>query len=151
MIREQLKSAYQDADKGGDEVAAATLRLVMAALKERDHCARNEGAKDGIDDQAIIGLLQDMVVQRRDDICRCEVRARLDMAEKEAAEIAVLERFLPAQMSSEEIDDAVGEAIRETGATKLKDTGRVIATLKQRYNGHMDFKCAKRCVRQRLH
>lgn len=151
MIRERLKSAYHDAETGGDDVAAATLRLVIAALNERDHCARGDGAKDGIDDQAIIDLLRDMVDQRRDDICRCEVHARLDMAEKETAEIAVLQRFLPAQMSSEEIDVAVGDAIEELGATKLKDAGRVIATLKERFNGHMDFKCAKRCVRQRLH
>ena len=151
LIRERLKAAYKDADEGGDEITAATLRLVFAALNEHDYCARDVGDKEGLDDQAIVNLLREMVTQRRADIGRCEVHARLDMAEKEAAEIEILEQFLPAQMSQDEIDRAVDEAIRDLGATKLKDTGRVIANLKERYNGHMDFSTAKRFVCQRLH
>jgi uncharacterized protein YqeY len=133
-----------------DSESAATLRLVLAALKERDHCAREAGIADELDDAAIEAMLRDMVAQREIDIARCEETARLDDAQQEAAEIAVLEQFLPQRMSDSEIDTAVDQMIGEVGAERLKDTGRVIAALKERYYGEMDFARAKRRLCQKL-
>jgi uncharacterized protein YqeY len=151
LLRERLHAAFKDATERGDERAVATLRLVLAALKERDHCTRSTGRAEGFSEEDLRAMLRDMVEQRRMEFGRCECCARLDLAEKEAEEIGVLERFLPAPMSDAEITVAVETAIREVGATRLKDTGRVIATLKERFNGQMDFGRAKRLLSERLH
>lgn len=151
MIRERLSAALKDATEAGQQRAVATLRLVMAALRERDHCAREAGDAEGLSDEEICAMLRDMVEQRRQEILRCEAHARVDQAQQEAEEIDILERFLPARMSEAEIVEAVDAAIKALGATKLKDTGRVIAALKERYNGHMDFASAKRLLCERLH
>jgi uncharacterized protein len=142
-----LASALRTA---ADSNSAATLRLVLAALKERDHCAREAGVAEELDDAAIEAMLRDMVAQREIDIARCEETARLDDAEQEAAEIEVLQQFLPQRMSDDEIDAAVDEMIGEVEARRLKDTGRVIAALKERYYGEMDFARAKRLVCRKL-
>ncbi len=136
--------------KAADGNSAATLRLVLAALKERDHCAREAGVAEQLDDAAIEAMLRDMVAQREIDIARCEETARLDDAEQEAAEIQVLQQFLPQRMSDHEIDAAVDEMIGAVEARRLKDTGRVIAALKERYYGEMDFARAKRLVCRKL-
>jgi uncharacterized protein YqeY len=149
-MRERLQTALKDAVGAGDERAAATLRLVLAAIKERDLCAREAGERNGLEDGEIVAMLGAMVAQRRDDIDRCEACAQLELAEREAEEIRILERFLPPRMSEAEIAMAVDSAIRDLGATKLKDTGKVIAALKQRHPGQMDFACAKRLVCRRL-
>lgn len=151
MLRERLAGALKDAVDSGERCAAGTLRLILAALKERDHCAREAGAADGISDAEIVAMLRDMIEQRRQDIPRCEETARLDIAEQEASEITIIEQFLPQPMSEGEIAGAVELAIRELGASRLKDCGRVIAALKERYNGQMDFACAKRLLCERLH
>lgn len=151
MIRERLSAALKDAAEAGEQRAVATLRLIQAALRERDHCAREAGAAEGLSDQEIRGMLRDMIAQRREEIARCEACARVDLAEQEAEEIGIIEQFLPRKMSEEEIGRAVDAAIAEVGATRLKDTGKVIAALKERYNGQMDFACAKRILQQRLH
>jgi uncharacterized protein len=146
-LRQRLASAL----KGAPEPrTAATLRLVLAALKERDHCAREAGVAEELDDDAIEAMLRDMVAQREVDIARCEEAARLEDAEQEAAEIEVLQQFLPQRMADDEVDAAVDEMIGEVGASRLKDTGRVIAALKERYYGEMDFARAKRRVCQKL-
>ena len=146
-LRDRLAAALRGAD---DTTSAATLRLVLAALKERDHCAREAGVAEELDDAAIEAMLRDMVAQRETDIARCEETARLDDAQQEAAEIEVLQQFLPQRMSDGEIDAAVDEMIDEVEARRLKDTGRVIAALKERYYGEMDFARAKRLVCQKL-
>ncbi len=146
-LRQRLATALKAAP---ETRTAATLRLVLAALKERDHCAREAGVADELDDAAIEAMLRDMVAQREIDIARCEEAARLEDAEQEAAEIAVLQQFLPQRMSDVEIDEAVDEMIGEVGARRLKDTGRVIAALKERYYGEMDFARAKRRVCEKL-
>lgn len=151
MLRERLHAAFKDATDRGDERAVATLRLVLAALKERDHCSRSAGRAEGFSEEDLRAMLRDMVEQRRMEIGRCECCARLDLAEKEAEEISVLERFLPAPMTETETAAAVEAAIQDLGATRLKDTGRVIATLKERFNGQMDFGRVKRLLSERLH
>lgn len=150
MLRERLAGALKDAIDSGDQRAAGTLRLIQAALKERDHCARDAG-QAGLDDAEIEAMLRDMIEQRRDDIPRCEEAARLDLAEQEAEEIALIEQFLPPRMGRAEIAQAVDQAIRDLGATRLKDCGRVITALKERYNGQMDFAVAKQLLCERLH
>jgi uncharacterized protein len=151
VLRERLNAALKDATETGEQRAIATLRLILAAVRERDHCAREAGAAEGVGDGEIRVMLQDMVAQRHQEIARCEACARVDRAEQEAEEIGIIEQFLPPRMSEAEIGDAVDAAIQAAGATKLKDTGRVIAALKERYNGQMDFACAKRLLCQRLH
>jgi uncharacterized protein len=157
VLRDRLNAAFKDANEAGDQRAASTLRLILTAIKERDLCARGaaagggEGESGGVCDEEIRGMLAAMVDQRRREIQRCEECARLEMAEQEAEEIRVIERFLPAKMSEAETEAAVGEVIAAVGASRLKDAGRVIAALKERYNGRMDFACAKRLLCARLH
>lgn len=151
MLRERLNAALKDANEAGDHRAAGTLRLILTAIKERDHCAREAGEGDEVSDDEIRYMLSCMVDQRRREIERCEACARLDVAEQEAQEISVIERFLPVRMSEPDTVEAVELAIRETGAERLKDAGRVIAALKERYNGQMDFACAKKHLCARLH
>jgi uncharacterized protein YqeY len=151
MLRERLNTALKDAMVADNQRAVATLRLILAALRERDHCAREAGAVEGLGEGEIRTMLRDMVTQRREEIARCEACARVDRAEQEAEEIGIIEQFLPPRMSEAEIGSAVDAAIRSVGATRLKDTGRVIATLKERYNGQMDFARAKRLLCERLH
>lgn len=149
MLRERLQAAFKDASASGDEPSAAILRLVQTALNERDQNAREHG-HEPVDDEEILVMLRNMVEQRRQEIDRCETCAQLDLAEKEALEICILERFLPSRMSEAEIGAAVDAAIDEIHAARLKDAGKVIATLKQRYDGQMDFGCAKRLLCARL-
>jgi uncharacterized protein YqeY len=151
LLRERLAGALKDAIESSDRGAAGTLRLILAALKERDHCAREAGATEGVSDAEIVAMLRAMIEQRRQDIPRCEKAARVDLAEQEASEIAIIEQFLPQPMSTGEVQAAVERAISELGASKLKDCGRVISALKERYNGQMDFASAKRLVCERLH
>lgn len=151
VLRDRLNAALKDAVETGEQRAVATLRLIQAALRERDHCAREAGEVEGLSDRDIRSMLRDMVEQRREEIARCEARARVDIAEQEAEEIGIIEQFLPPRMSEAEIGQAVDSAIADVGATRLKDTGKVIAALKERYNGQMDFACAKRLLCQRLH
>lgn len=150
MLRERLYAALKDAADHRDERAAATLRLILCALNEREACAREAGAEAPLADREIEEILRDMVEQRRSEIARCEAQARLELAQQEADEIRVIQEFLPPQMSEAEIARAVEEAIAATGAARLKDAGRVIAALKARYDGQMNFASAKRLVRQHL-
>ena len=151
MLRERLNAALKGAVETGEQRAVATLRLIHAALRERDHCARAAGEADGLSEGEIAGMLRDMIEQRRQEITRCETRARLDQAEQEAEEIGIIQQFLPRRMSEAEIGSAVETAIADSGASRLKDTGKVMAALKARYNDQMDFACAKRLLCQRLH
>lgn len=151
MLRERLNAALKDAMESGEQRAVATLRLIQAALRERDHCARAAGDAEGLSEDEIRAMLRDMIAQRREEIARCEACARVDIAEQEAEEIGIIEQFLPPKMSETEIASAVADAIAATGATRLKDTGKVIAALKQRYNGQMDFTRAKRLLCEQLH
>lgn len=150
MLRDRLKQALVEAGERGDECAVATLSLVLTALADRDQAAGEAGRHQGLDDESIEDLIATMIDQRVVEINRCESMARLDQAAQEADEMAVLQQFLPPKMTSAEIDDAVDAVIDEVGARKLKDIGRVIATLKERYPGRMDFARAKRHSCERL-
>ena len=117
----------------------ATLRLINAAIKDRDIAARSEDRCDGVSDEEILTILTKMVKQREDPSAAFEKGARPDLAEQERAEIEVIREYLPRQLSDTEIEQAVHEVIEELGAAGLKDMGRSMAALKERYAGAMDF------------
>lgn len=150
MLREQIKSALKEAMVSKDKHVVSTLRLIMAALKDRDIAARTQDKPDGISDEEILSLLQSMVKQRRDSITMYENGGRLELAEQEASEIAIIERFLPKQMNEEEITKVVEALIAELGATGLKDMGPTMAALRERYAGQMDFAKGSAIVKARL-
>ncbi|MCP4330145.1 MAG: GatB/YqeY domain-containing protein [Alphaproteobacteria bacterium] len=150
MLRETLSTALKSAVKGQDKCATSTLRLILAALKDRDIAARSRGNADGIGDDEILQMLQTMVKQRRESIEMYDKGNRPELAERERDEIVVIEQYLPKQLDEREVGDAVTEAIAETGAETLKDMGGVMAFLRQRYAGRMDFGRASGAVKQRL-
>lgn len=138
MLRNELNDALKTAMKAKDERTTSTLRMVLAGIKDKDIAARPKGVT-AISDDEIRQLLQNMVRQRRDSITMYEKGGRADLVDKENGEIAVIERFLPKQMSPAEVEAAVKAAIAETGATSLKDMGKVMGVLKQKYAGQMDM------------
>ena len=150
MLRARLTDALKTAMKARDERTVATLRLILAALKDRDIAARSEGKMDGVDDAGILALLQSMIKQRHESIELYRKGGRDELAEQEAQEIAVIEQFLPEQMSDEEMARAVKEVIKELDAKSLKDMGRTMAALKERYPGRMDFAKASALVKEAL-
>jgi uncharacterized protein YqeY len=137
MIRDDIKAATIAAMKGGDRDTTGTLRLVQAAIKNRDIEARTGGAPAD-DDALVTEVLQKMVKQRRESAEIYRKNGRDDRASAEEAEIAVIERFLPAQMSDAEASAAIGAIIAETGASSMKDMGRVMALVKERLGGAIE-------------
>ena len=146
MLDEALKSAML----AKDATAVATVRLILATLKDRDITERGRGNPKGLTDPQIAELLQAMIKQRRESIQLYTQGGRLELAKQEADEIEVIKQFLPKQMTSDEVAAAIDRAIDETGAGSLKDTGRVMGILRQRFAGRMDFAKASAIVRQRL-
>ncbi len=136
--------------KAKDQCAVSTLRLILAALKDRDIAARGKGRSEGIGEEEILDMLQKMVRQRRDSIEMFEKGGRQDLVDKESAEIAVIEGFLPKQLDETELRDAVAEVIGELEAATIKDMGRVMGALKERYAGRMDFGRASALAKERL-
>lgn len=145
-IPESLKAALKDQDKR----CISTVRLIMAALKDRDIAARGKGNTEGISDDEILQMLQTMVKQRRDSIEMYEKGGRLELAEREREEIVIIERFLPQQLGEAEIGAAVDQMIAEVGAGGLKDMGKVMSALRERYAGQMDFGKASALVKEKL-
>jgi uncharacterized protein YqeY len=150
MLRQQLKEALKTAMLGKDARTVSTVRLILAALKDRDIAARPSGQADGIPDVEILQMLQSMIKQRRESITIYEQGGRLELAEREAEEIVIIERFLPRQMSGDEVVAAIRAVIAEIGATGIKDMGRVMAALKERHAGLMDFSRASAVVKAEL-
>ena len=150
MLRARLNDDLKNALKAKDPLAVATLRLILAALRDRDIAARGKGNSDGVKDDEILELLQKMVRQRRDSIEAYRNGGRQDLAEREAAEIEVIKRFLPEELDEAEVQSAVEQTIAELQADSVKDMGKVIGTLKERYAGRMDFGKASQLVKQRL-
>jgi len=150
MLRARLNDDLKNALKAKDQLAVATLRLILAALKDRDIAARGKGNSDGVKDDEILELLQKMVRQRRDSIEAYRNGGRQDLAEREAAEIEVIKRFLPEELDEAAVQSAIEQTIAELQASSVKDMGKVIGTLKERYAGRMDFGKASQLVKQRL-
>ena len=149
MIRDDIKAATIAAMKGGDKETTATLRLVSAAIKNRDIEART-GSAPVDDDQLVTEVLQKMIKQRRESAEVYRKGGREDRAAAEESEIAVIERFLPKQMSDEEARAAVAAIIAETGASSIKDMGRVMAEVKSRHAGELEPARASALVKAAL-
>ena len=150
MLRQRLRDALKDAMKRRAELEVATLRLILAAIKDRDIAARGKGQAEGIDDDELMRLFQTMVKQRREAIALYEQGGRLELAERERDEIGVIETYLPAQLDDDEIEAAVKQMIDETGAASLKEMGATMAELRRRFAGRMDFAKASGMVKRQL-
>lgn len=150
MLREKLTEAMKDAMRAKDQAALGTIRLILAKLKDVDIAARTEASREGVADDKILSMMQGMIKQRNESIALYEKGARADLAEKEKAEIVVIERFLPQQMDEAAVEAAVREAIAAAGATSIKDMGGVMAALKGKYAGQMDFAKASAAVKKAL-
>ena len=132
MIRDDIKAALVTAMKGGDKASTGTIRLIQSAIKNRDIEARTSSATQD-DDQLVTEVLQKMIKQRRESVELYRKGGREELATAEEAEIAVIERFLPAQMSEEEGKAAIAAIVAETGASSMKDMGKVMALVKERH------------------
>jgi len=139
MLRSRLSEALKDAVRAKDRRSSSTIRLILAAVKDRDITLRGVGGGDTISDDDILGLLQTMVRQRHESIELFEKGRRKDLADRERAEIEVVFRFMPEQMDDDAIASATKQVVEELEATGLKDMGRVMGALKSKYTGQMDF------------
>jgi uncharacterized protein YqeY len=149
-IRTRFSDDLKAALRAKDEKVVHTVRLILAALKDKDIAARPGGNTSGIDDAGILQMLNGMIKQRRDSIALYRQGNRPELAQKEQDEIDIIQRYLPQQMSAEEVAAAVKAAIAATGAAGVKDMGRVMAVLKERHAGSMDFAAASAVVKQQL-
>jgi uncharacterized protein YqeY len=146
----RVGGAVKDAMKAKEPDRLSTLRLINAAIKDRDISLRGEGREDGVTDAEVLQILGKMVKQRQESARAYEEGGRLELAEKERAEIVVIEEFLPRQLDPDEVSAAIDKAISATGAEGIRDMGRVMGELKARYTGQMDFGAVGPMVKERL-
>ena len=149
MIRDAIKQALVGAMKAGDAPRRDAIRLIQSALKNRDIELRGAANPPG-DDVLVMEVLQKMIKQRRESIEMYRKGGREELADAEAAEVAVIETFLPRQMSEEELGEAVDAIVAETGAASVKDMGRVMALVKERHAGQIDMSKASQAVKAKL-
>ncbi len=149
-LRERISTGLKQAMRDRDATRLSTLRLINAAIKDQDINARAKGDHDGVDDTEVLAILGKMVKQRQESARAYEEGGRLELAEKEREEITVIEEYLPRQLDENEVSKAVDAAIAETGAESIRDMGRVMATLKGKYTGQMDFGLVGPMVKGRL-
>ena len=149
-LRDQLSDAVKAAMKARDQKRTGTLRLVLAALKDRDIAGRTEESREGISDDEILSLLAKLIKSREDSIVLYEQGGRPELAAAERAEIAVIREFMPKQMDAEEAKAAIAAVVAELGAASMKDMGKVMAALKERFAGKLDFAKASAGVKELL-
>lgn len=149
MLREDLQNSLKEAMKQRDTKTVNAVRLIIAGQKEKDVEARGKG-KEKADDTELLAMMQTMIKQRNESIRIYTESNRADLAAKEQDEIDVISRFLPKQMSAQEVSDAIKEAISATGAAGIKDMGKVMGMLKTKYTGQMDFGAASALIKQLL-
>lgn len=150
MLRKRLNDALKEAMLTKNQRAVSTVRLILAALKDRDIAARGRGDTDGVGEAEIFSMLGTMVRQRQESIDLYEKGGRAELAEQEREEIAIIEGFLPKALSAEEADAAIAEVMGELGAACIKDMGRVMAELRARYAGRMDFAKVSAVIKSKL-
>jgi hypothetical protein len=138
-LREQFNDRLKEAMKAKDSRRVSTLRMVLAALKDKDIAARTETSREGISDDDVLGLLAKMIKQREESAAAFEQGHRPELAKSEQEEIAIIRAFMPRQMDADEAKAAIQGVIAEVGAASMKDMGKVMAALKERYAGQMDF------------
>ena len=138
-LRERINTALKTAMKEKDSARLGTLRLISAAIKDQDIARRGTEDDTGVSDADILGILGKMTKQRQESVRAYEEGGRLDLAERERHEVAVIEEFLPQQLSDAEVEAAIDKAIADVGASSIRDMGKIIGELKQKYTGQMDF------------
>ena len=149
-MRARVSDALKSAMKAKEPVRLSTLRLINAAIKDRDIALRGEGREDGVGDAEVLQILGKMVKQRHESARAYEEGGRLELAEKERAETAVIEEFLPKQLDDDEIAAAIDKAVASVGAESIRDMGKVMGALKSKYTGQMDFGRVGPMVKERL-
>ena len=150
LLRDRLQTALKEAMKAREANRLSTLRLINAAIKDREIALRGEEGAGEVGEPEILQIMGKMVKQRLESAKAYEEGGRLELAEKELAEIGVIQEFLPRQLSAEEIAAALDAAVTETGAATIRDVGKVMAALKGRYTGQMDFGAVGALVKARL-
>lgn len=150
MLREQLDQTLKKSMKEQNRRATSTVRLILTAVKDRDIAARGKGNTEGISDQEISLVLQTMIRQRHESIRLYEQGGRQELAQQEAEEITIIEGFLPRQLADSEMGEAIRATIEEISGTGLKQLGKVMASLRERYAGRMDFARASAILKDEL-
>ena len=150
MLRDEIKLKLNQCLKDQDKKSISTLRLVLAAVKDRDIAARSNGNNSGISDDEIKLLLQTMIKQRKESADIYEKAGRLELLESENKEIEIISCFLPKQMTNVEISEAIEKIIKETNASSIKDMGNIMANLKKEYAGRCDFSLVAKIAREKL-
>lgn len=148
--RTEFNNALKAAMKAKDEVTTGTIRLIIAALKERDINARGTGKAEGVSEPEIMSMLQGMIKQRQESAETYAKASRPELAERENKEIEVIKRFLPKQMNDDEVRNVVDGLISDLNITDIRDMGKLMAELKSRYSGQMDMSKASGLVKERL-
>ncbi len=149
-LRSRITEAMKSAMKAREADRLSTLRLINAAIKDRDIALRGEGGDASVGDAEVLQILGKMVKQRHESARAYDEGGRLELAEKERAEIEVIEEFLPRQLDDEETEKAIASAISETGASSIRDMGKVMGHLKSKYTGQMDFGTVGPMIKDRL-
>lgn len=150
MLRDQLTAAMKQAMKDKDKRRLTTIRLILAAIKDRDIAARTDKNATSDEDSVVLEILTKMIKQRKESFVVYEEAGRLELAQQEQEEMEIISEFQPRQMPDDEIETAVKEAIAETSASGLKDIGKIMACLKANYAGQMDFSRASAMARSEL-
>lgn len=149
-MRDRINTALKDAMKAKEMDRLSTLRLINAAIKDRDIAARGEGKEEGVSDDDLLAIMGKMVKQRQESARAYEEGGRLELAEKELSEIGVIEDFLPRQLDADEVAAAIEAAMAEVGAESIRDMGKVMGELKAKYTGQMDFGAVGPAVKAKL-
>lgn len=150
-LRTRLSDALKESMKAREAARTSTLRLIGAAIRDRDIAARGDGrGEEGIDESEILALLGKMVKQRQDSAKVYEEGGRSELAEKELAEVKVIEEYLPRQLSAEEVAAAIEAAVTEAGASSIRDMGKVMGLMKAKYTGQVDFGAVGAQIKARL-
>lgn len=148
--RAEFSAVMKEAMKNKDSVALSTVRLITAALKDRDISARAAGKTEGIDDAEILSMLATMIKQRQESLRTYREAGREDLAEREEEEIQVIQRFMPRQLSEQELEEVIAKIVKKTGASGVKDMGLVMNALKADYAGQVDMGKAGAAVKKKL-
>lgn len=138
-LRDRIDATLKQAMRDRDSQRLATLRLISAAIKDQEIAARAKDGETAVTEEDILAILGKMTKQRQESVRAYEEGARIDLAEREQAEIAIIAEFLPRQLSDAEVDAAIEQAIKDTGATSIRDMGKIMGALKEKYAGQMDF------------
>lgn len=149
-LRDRVDAALKQAMRDRDAARLATLRLINAAIKDQEIAARGKGGDTQLGDDDVLAILGKMTKQRHESVRAYEEAGRIDLAEREEQEVAVISEFLPRQLSDKEVNEAVEAAIQETGATSIRDMGKIMAVLKAKYTGQMDFGAVGPMIKDRM-